>query len=301
MKITLLIPCYNAARFLPRIMESARAQTIPFSAIIGYDDGSTDDTAAVAHSLGLGMLAGSGNRGVSHARNRLVEAAQTEWIHFHDADDLISPDFVERLSRWCVPGTDVVSCDADWIDETTRTPLIQWRYDPGELASNPGLLLLRKPMGLNNSVIRRTAWLGIGGCNESLAMWEDADIHFRVALSGARFHHVSEVLTWSLRRSESFSHDYRRSWNCRLAALEGYAGAARRDGLRIAIAVEAEKAASELLALGDRAAARRGVALAKSLGLRIPSTGNAAFRLMRPFFPPLELLRLQRWWRARKL
>lgn len=62
--VSLLVPCYNAAPFLPRLMESVRAQTRPFTTILCYDDGSTDDTA-VARSLGLEIMTGQPNAGVA--------------------------------------------------------------------------------------------------------------------------------------------------------------------------------------------------------------------------------------------
>lgn len=107
-RITLLIPCYNAARFLPRLRESVRALTQPFAAMLCYDDGSKDDTVTVARGLGLEIITGQPNRGVAHARNQLAASASTEWIHFHDADDLIAPGFVAQMSPWCDDRHDVL-------------------------------------------------------------------------------------------------------------------------------------------------------------------------------------------------
>ena len=290
--ITLLIPCYNAAQFLPRILEQVRAQTQPFAAVIGYDDGSTDATAQVAAQLGLPLLGPNANRGVAYARNRLVDAVQTEWFHFHDADDLIDPRFVERLGGLLSDDCDVVSCDADWLDETNRELQISWRYDAAALASDPAGHLLERAMGLNNSVIRASAWRRIGGCDESLRMWEDADSHIRLALDGARWRHVPEVLTYSLRRPESFSHDYRESWLCRLAALEKYCAmpGARH---RAILAAEAERAAGELMLWQDRPAARRALALCRRMGGNPPTTSSPLFRALKPWVPALTLLHWQ--------
>lgn len=291
--ITLLVPCYNAARFLPRLHAAVTALTVPFARVLCYDDGSTDDTVAVARSLGLEILTGNPNRGVAHARNQLVTAAQTAWIHFHDADDLIAPSYVERLAPWCDDRHDVVSCDADWIGETTRHLIIPWRYDPAELARAPYAHLLSRAMGLNNSIIRRSAWQRIGGCDETLAMWEDADVHIRLARDGAHFHHVPEVLTWSLRRTESFSHDYRKSWACRLSALERYATHSTAFSVARILAVESEQAASELFSLGDEAGARRGIALCVRVGGNPPTTPNLALRALKTFLPAYPLFRWQ--------
>jgi glycosyltransferase involved in cell wall biosynthesis len=290
---TLLVPCYNAARYLPRLMGHVRAMSTPFSAILAYDDGSTDDTVAVARGLGLPILTPNRNGGVSVARNRLASAASTEWIHFHDADDRIAPGFLERLAPLADAGADVVSCDADWIGEQDGALHIAWRYDGAALARDPATHLLARPLGLNSSLIRRSSWAAAGGCDETLAMWEDADIHFRLALGGARWRHLPEVLTWSLRDSASFSHDYRRNWRCRLQALQTYAALPAARRLAPDVAREAETVAGHLLNLHDRAGAREALSLARRLGRLVPTTSNPLLRAARAVLPPLVALDLQ--------
>ena len=155
--------------------------------------------------------------------------------------------------------------------------------------------LLTHPMSFNNTIIRRSFWESIGGCDESLEMWEDADAHLRLARAGARFFHVPEVLTHALRHGDSFSHDYRKSWTCRVAALERYATAPGSDDITLELAREAERAASELAFLGARPAAERALALCRQLGSFPPNTGSMALRFLKIFFPAYPLLR----WQAR--
>lgn len=297
--ITLLVPCYNAAQFLPRLMESVRAQAQPFAAIICYDDGSTDLTVAVARELGVEIITGQPNRGAAHARNALAAAAPTDWIHFHDADDLLTREFLAQLAPWCDEQHDIVSCDADWLEEDSRRLLLAWRYDPAALQRDPHSYLVTHPMSLNNTVIRRSSWMQIGGCNEALKMWEDADVHVRLAREGARFRHVSKVLTHALRRSHSFSHDYRQSWRCRLDALEGYAADGRGKTIADALASEAERAATELAILGLRPETERALRLCRQFGRRPPTTAHFALRLLKPLLPAYVLLRWQALHRAR--
>jgi glycosyltransferase involved in cell wall biosynthesis len=297
--VTLLIPCYNAGRFLPRLMGYVREQTVPFARILCYDDGSTDDTVAVARSLGLEIVTPNPNRGVAHARNQLAARVTTEWLHFHDADDRIAPEFLARLGPWCDEATDVACCDADWVYEGFEQLTLRWRYDAAAIARDAAAHLLQHPLGLNNSIIRRTAWERVGGCDEALKMWEDADVHFRLALAGARFRHRAEVLTWSLRRGDSFSHDYRTSWRCRLSALERYAAEPRAARLRAELAGEAERAAAELLQWQDRAGAQVALGLCRRLGHRAPTTNHPLLRVARTVLPPLTVLRLREWFRRR--
>ena len=297
--ITLLIPCYNAAPFLPRLMESVRALTQSFNAILCYDDGSTDDTVAVARSLGLEIITGQPNAGVAAARNRLAAAARTEWVHFHDADDLIGPLFLEQLGPFCDDRHDIVSCDADWVEDHSRNLMIAWRYDSQALSRDPTAYLLQQAMGLNSSIIRRDKWIAVGGCDESLAIWEDADVHIRLALAGARFKHVPEVYTYSLRRPDSFSHNYTRGWDCRVAALERYATESLPAEVVPIIAVEAEKAAGALSFLKNRPATERALALCRRLGGNPPTSHSLLVRALKPFLPAYTILRWQQIIRTR--
>jgi GT2 family glycosyltransferase len=237
---------------------------------------------------------------VAHARNQLVARAATEWIHFHDADDLIAPNFVAHLAPLCNDQHDVVSCDADWIGETDGALQIAWRYDDAALALDPVAQLLARPLSLNNSVIRRALWADVGGCDESFAMWEDAELHFRLALAGARWRHVPEVLTWALRNPTSFSHDYRKNCHNHLRFIEKHARDPRCARLRDMFARQAEGDAVALLGLNDSAGAAAAVRLARSLGLRPPSSRNPVWAILRPLLPDLTLLRLQAWLRRER-
>ncbi len=298
-QVSLLIPCFNAAGFLPRLADCIKAQTCPFAEVVAYDDGSTDDTISVARGLGMRVVEGGVNRGVGVARNRLAAEAANEWIHFHDADDLISPEFNAELAVLCSNEADVVSCNADWIDERSGSLVVRWIYDPVNLQTRPCSHLIRNPMGFNSSIIRRSLWAKVGGCDESLRMWEDSDIHVRLAHAGARWHHLPKMLTQGLRRTESFSHDYRQSWNCRLAALKSYAAWPDADDYRDDLAFEADRAARNLLIWSDSASAAEALALCRRLGAHPPLGSGRGLSILRRLLPALWLMRLQESHRRR--
>jgi glycosyltransferase involved in cell wall biosynthesis len=96
--ISILIPCYNAAPWLAQTLESVLAQTWMHKEIIVVDDGSTDNSASIAHTYaGHGMrLIRQENRGAAAARNHALQHAQGDFIQFLDADDLLAPDKVEQ-------------------------------------------------------------------------------------------------------------------------------------------------------------------------------------------------------------
>lgn len=86
--VTVVIPAYNAARTLGETLDSVMRQTAPVAEIIVVDDGSTDDTAAVATACGDVQLIRQGNAGPAAAANAGASAATGSVLAFLDADDL---------------------------------------------------------------------------------------------------------------------------------------------------------------------------------------------------------------------
>jgi glycosyltransferase involved in cell wall biosynthesis len=297
--LTLLVPCFNAAGFLPRLWECVRAQTTPFAAVICYDDASTDDTAGVARALGAVVIRGGVNRGAAHARNQLWRRSATECVHFHDADDLLDPEFTRRMSLAMAPQVDAVICSARWLRDDTRRVEIEWRYSHRELQQDPVAYLLTHPVGGINGCYRRSALERIGGYDERLRIWEDADLHVRLAAAGARFSVVEEVLVTALRRASSFSQDQVENWHNRLRALRNYA-ATLDPSCHLALQAEAERAANELVRCGELPAAMEALTLARALGGDPPTTKHPLLRACKRLFGPLRTLRLQQYVRAAK-
>lgn len=292
MRASLLVPCFNAAAHLPRLFASVRAQTLPFAEVICYDDASTDDTARVATDLGASVLRETINRGPAAARNRLWRAARTEWVHFHDADDLMDPRYHEEATQRATADTDVVICAARWLRAGDGQIESEWHYSEGELAHDPVGYLLSNPVGGINGLYRTAALAAIGGYDERLRVWEDADLHVRLALHGARFAVIEKVLVTALRHGTGISAPLAANWRCRLQALEGYAGllpAPQRPALLRAI----DAAARELLAAGDGEAVQRALALSRTLGGTPPASGNPLVRAVRSVCGATTALRLQ--------
>src|SRR5437868_8324943 len=100
MRLAICIPARNAAATLPRLFTSIAAQTVAFDEVWLYDDESSDDTAAIAERFGASIVRSDRNTGPSHGKNVLAERTSCDWLHFHDADDALYPEFVERAHRW---------------------------------------------------------------------------------------------------------------------------------------------------------------------------------------------------------
>jgi len=104
MKISAVIPAYDAEKHIARAIDSVLAQTRPADEIIVIDDGSSDATAKVVRSYGdKVILVQQKNAGVSVARNTGIEAVTGDWIAFLGADDEWLPEKLklqaEHLAR----------------------------------------------------------------------------------------------------------------------------------------------------------------------------------------------------------
>ena len=123
MKISVVIPAYNAANFIGDTIHSVRAQTLAPLEIIVVDDGSSDHTAEVAESLGCHVIRQK-NAGVCVARNAGVRAARGEWIALLDHDDLWLPKKLERQVAASVACPDVACFATDF--HRLRDGEMQW-------------------------------------------------------------------------------------------------------------------------------------------------------------------------------
>lgn len=127
MKIAVLIPCYNAGRFLAACLDSVLNQTVPVE-IFACDDGSGDDTAAIleeyANRFPNVSFRSHANRGVSFTRNVLLDGlpAGFDAVGFVDSDDWVEPTMFEKLSSAMErEEADVVDCGM-WSNGVVKAP-----------------------------------------------------------------------------------------------------------------------------------------------------------------------------------
>ena len=158
-RLTVLIPCWNAASTIERALASVLDQReVPIECVV-IDDGSTDGTAEVVQAVAdrdprVVLLRLPSNVGVSNARNRGIEIARGEWLAFHDADDRMFPGGVAALMRPTMdPDVLVVIGQRVWSDgeRTWLSPLydIPDIREPGRksIATHPGLLYYASATG----------------------------------------------------------------------------------------------------------------------------------------------------------
>ena len=117
-EVSVVIPTYNRARWLPGAVDSILAQSSPPAEVVVVDDGSTDETPAVCRGLRSPVrCVRQENAGAAAARNRGIREARCEWVAFQDSDDLWNPEKLEvqwaALARhpeagWCISGFSVI-------------------------------------------------------------------------------------------------------------------------------------------------------------------------------------------------
>lgn len=189
--IALCIPAYNAAAYLPRLLKSVSAQTIPFNEIWVYDDCSTDNTGDIARQYGAKVLRGNVNQGCSYGKNVLAKQTTCDWIHFHDADDVLYPNFVETAYRWMVleNAPDIVLFNYEWRREDTNELISIRRFNNTELQRDAIAYSIREQINPFCGLYRHSAYLRAGGYDtDPLVLYnEDVAFHCRMAIAGLTF------------------------------------------------------------------------------------------------------------------
>jgi glycosyltransferase involved in cell wall biosynthesis len=166
------------------------AQNEVHPAIVVVDDGSSDNSVALANQFASAVRVLSGpNRGVSAARNRGIAATTAEWVVFLDADDLLVPSTLSRrLETAEASGADVIVCDwQEFVDrDDTYGPVKSADMDILAVDAERACATHWKP-AVNALMYRRTLIEEIGGFREDLPLIEDARFLFDAAREGARF------------------------------------------------------------------------------------------------------------------
>ena len=282
--VGLLIPCYNAASYLPELFACVRAQTVPFKEVICYDDASTDGTVEVAASFGARVIRGDINRGAAYARNRLWEETTCDWVHFHDADDLMDPSFVEIMTGDLEKYNKPTLCGIRVVDRETRGYTGQISYESiNETEDHVAYLLENSGLAIMG-VYPVAALRHIGGFREDLRGNEDPDLHVRLALAGYEFHGEAKQLVTNLERESSFSFA---SWSkClqdRLICFRDYTDVLGPDYYPI-IGNQVVILAWRLYAGGYKNEARKAFELLKKIGVREVKSDRRAKRIISKIF-----------------
>jgi glycosyltransferase involved in cell wall biosynthesis len=180
--VSVVIPCYNHARFLGEAIESVLAQTYPRVEIIVVDDGSRDHTADVAALYPSVHYVRQDNQGLAAARNTGLRESRGDILVFLDADDRLVPEALEHGVHHLLnsPESAFVSGRYRYIQEDGSV-LREYGQQPAD--RDPYAAFLRgNYIGMHATVAyRRSVLEAEGGFNPSLPACEDYDLYLRIA------------------------------------------------------------------------------------------------------------------------
>jgi glycosyltransferase involved in cell wall biosynthesis len=183
-KVSVVIPCYNQARFLGEAIESVLSQSYPDLEVIVVDDGSKDDTAEVAFAYASGdprvRLIRQQNRGLAGARNRGLADSRGEYVVFLDSDDRLVEEALEVGVRELEshPGCAFVSglCRKITADGSVVVDWEQFR-----VRDDPYVELLRScPVYVPAVMYRRSVFDAVGNFDTSYKAAEDYELYYRI-------------------------------------------------------------------------------------------------------------------------
>ena len=284
--VSVVIPCYNGARFLAATLDAVLSQQGVDLDVIVVDDGSTDESAHIVEArYPSARLFRQVNGGVARARHRGVEQARHDWVAFVDADDIWLPgklraqlDLHEshpacRLSytAWHVWHCEDPTPDGRLVDELTASFGDEQRWGGPSGWIYPELLL-DCHVWTSTVMLQRTLFEELGGFDQDLRVGEDWDLWLRASRVTPIFRLNAPYSLYRM-HAESLTkrppdRNYKHLVVNRAIARWGYAGtdgrtAARVDVRRSQARTWAELAAARL-ALGNRPGAQRDALMAVS-------------------------------------
>ncbi len=186
--ISVVLPVYNREFFIEECLQSVFNQSYQNFEIIIFDDGSTDNSYNICHSLAqkdkrIKLFKGN-NSGVSAARNKILEKVQGEFVFFLDSDDVIHPALFESLINGInthnadIAATNVFSVyNNNWHKLQEKLAAAEHKIGECEYFNSEQAINLainqKSPLGCIGGVMMRTSLIGDTKFSEELTIGED--------------------------------------------------------------------------------------------------------------------------------
>ena len=186
--VSVIVPLYNAAPYIGEALESILASTYRPLEVVVMDDGSTDGSLSVAQAVAQThpelQVLHQANAGVSAARNNAIRACKGEFILPVDADDKISPAYIEHAIEAMGENVRVVGCKAQFFGDRQG----EWRlpeYTPERLAQRNMIHI--------SSLFRKADWERAGGFCEEEIYREDWSFWLSLMELGGEYVRLNET------------------------------------------------------------------------------------------------------------
>lgn len=194
LRVSAIIPCHNAGRWIAAALRSVAAQTHAPLEVIVIDDDSTDDSVARIRQSGVPVrLIHLNARNAAASRNAGIEAATGDWIALLDADDVWYPNHLARAQELLNRADDVAfMSNHDWLDLDGRvTPIpesLQCKLqEPRSRMSAEDFYLIQQQglhFGHSTVLYRLDRVLALGGFDVAQVRRHDLDLWLRMIASG---------------------------------------------------------------------------------------------------------------------
>jgi glycosyltransferase involved in cell wall biosynthesis len=187
--VSILIPAYNAERWVAQAIETALLQCDGNAEVIVYDDGSSDGTLSTLRQFENRIQIDSWpNRGATYARNRLLDMASSDWIQYLDADDYLMPSKISEQFE-------EIESDPD-VDVIYGPVTVEWHSQSG---FTTGLLDIPPPHDpwaqlalwhlpqTGAPLFRRQALLDVRGWRKDQPCCQEHELYLRLLMAGKNF------------------------------------------------------------------------------------------------------------------
>lgn len=188
--VAVVVPVFNAARFLREALASVLAQTYPHTELIVVDDGSTDGSAEVAEAVTGQPVIRQPRSGAAAARNAALERCRADIVAFQDADDVWLPQKTARQVEYLLAHRDEPCCTCqriDFLDPSVAGDAAVWC--PASTLDVPLV-----SYGTGTIVAWRSLFDEVGHFDPSYDIVHDTEWMARVRARGYRLGVVEEVL-----------------------------------------------------------------------------------------------------------
>ena len=202
-KISIIIPCWNQAQYLPDAIESALGQTFKAHEVIVISDGSPDETRYVAQQYPIRYIETT-NRGLAAARNTGIMNMTGDYFFPLDSDDKLVPNCLQRIANIIElnPDADIIApsfkCFGKYDSEVILMPNPQLEdFKPVDF---------KTPMNRIGyfSAIKKEALLEVGGYSPRMTWgWEDYHLWINMLSKGKKIVTIPEVLVLYRTKEES--------------------------------------------------------------------------------------------------
>ena len=211
-KISVIVPVYNAEKYLPLCLDSILAQTYENFEVICVDDGSTDGSLAVLKKYekkdARVKVIHQENQGVSAARSCGMDNAAGDYLYFMDSDDFIRPEWFARAAEVIAEHEpDCVMCDyremTDYLPFEDELPHIK-----AQKIENPLWLLIQRHSPIYPNLwtkMYKVTMLNGQHFDKNLFYVEDLWFNIEACAKTKSFYHLPQQMYGYIRRDNSIT------------------------------------------------------------------------------------------------